>query len=297
MCAILTLVAVKPVAMEQLFSLNDVPPRYEAREAPPPNSIPPQKEVDDFYRFHYASGLDKVLETRWYSTRGLAALKEDSSLLDFVWQCMEQMRSRTDDSESIKACQSLEARLVWQLATMPRSASFSYDANGRVADPLTHEVLLRIDVIEHLLTGQFLLKERMPRPQHRESDYQGDRALYELHRFWHQLGRCTSIRDDASDPQGALQISEALGMMRGDLGMIESRDVLYSLAIARHIGGRLLDFNPPNHVVPQTNDMEDDVKKLQVAQQFIEMEDQKGTTQVIQRICGMAIRSWILQKQ
>ena len=79
--------------------------------------------------------------------------------------------------------------------------------------------------------------------------------------------------------------------------MLENRDVLYSLAVARHIGGRLVEFHPPRPVISQTDDPNDDVKKLAVAQLFISQEDQKGTTQVIQRVCSMAMRSWILQRQ
>ena len=280
--------------MEQLFSLNDVPPRYEKREVPLPNSMPPQKDIDDFYRFHYAPGLDKLLETSWYGTRGLAQLQHNPSLLDFVAHCMDQMRSRTDDVSSTQACQSLEARLVWQLAIMPRSASFAHGANGMMNDQLTLDLLPRIDTLEHLLTGQFLPQARIPPPS---GDYQTDRTRYQQQNFWYQLGRFTAIRDDTSDPASLREINDALGIMRGVLGMVENRDVLYSIAIARHIGGRLPEFHPPRPVLPQTDDPNDDMKKLQVAHHFVETEDQRGTTQVIQRICGMAIRSWILQKR
>lgn len=269
---------VKPVYMEQLFSLNDIPPRYERREAPLPHAMPSQRDIDDFYRLHYAPGLDKLFETTWYLTRGLSHLQKDPLLLDFVAQCMDHMRSRNDDAASTHALQSLEARLVWQLATMPRSAN---PANG----PIGVDLLPRIDTVEHLLTGQFLPQARIPRPQ---ADHQD---------FWSQLGRFTSTRDDMSDPGSQREINDALGVMRGVLAMAENRDVLYSIAIARHIGGKTPEFHPPRPVVPQTDDPNDDVKKLQVAHQFVEIEDQKGTTQVIQRVCGMAIRGWILQKR
>ena len=251
--------------------------------------------MDDFYRFHYAPGLDKLFETTWYTTRGLASLQQDPALVDFVAQCMDQMRSRPDDAASQQARQSNEARLVWQLAVMPRSASLAAGANGVANDQLTYDLLPRIDTIEHLLTGQFLPYAKTP-PQP-TADYHNDRMKYEHQNFWHQLGRVTSMRDDSSDATGLREISDALGVMRGVLGMVENRDVLYSLAVARHIGGRLPDFRPPQPIVPRSNDPNDDVKKLQIAHHFIELEDQKGTTQVIQRVCGMAIRGWILQKQ
>ena len=279
--------------MEQLFALNDVPPRYEMREVPPPSSLPPQKEIDDFIRFHYTSGLDKAFETSWYSTRGLDHFKQDPSLLDFVAQVMDQMRLRTDDIASIHACQSLEARLVWKLATLPRTASLARGPHG--ADQLTSDVLSRIDTIEHLLTGQYLPHGRIPPPP--SPEYRSDHRLFDQLNFWHQLGRFTSIRDDTNDPGRLNEINDALGVMRGILNMTENRDVLYSLAIARHFGGRLPEFQPPRPILARSEDPNDDTKKLQIAVQFVELEDQKGTTQVIQRICGMAIRGWILQKR
>lgn len=272
--------------MEQLFALHDVQPRFERREAPLPNSLPPQKDIDEFYRFHYATGLDKLFETHWYSSRGPACLQKDPSLLDFVAQCMDQIRSRADDLLSTQALQALEARLVWHLAAMPRSASLANSANGTMNDRMTADLLPRIDTMEQLLTGQFLPQSRMVPPPASQPEV-----------FWHELSRFTSIRDDVPDPDSLRDIKDALGIMRGALGMTENRDVLYSIAIARHIGGRSTEFHPPRPVVPQTDDPNDEVKKLQVAYQFVESEDQRGTTQVIQRICGMAIRSWILQKR
>ncbi|KAI7361886.1 hypothetical protein KC336_g21766 [Hortaea werneckii] len=85
--------------------------------------------------------------------------------------------------------------------------------------------------------------------------------------------------------------------MRGILGMLESRDVLYSIAIGRHVGGRMPDFHPARPSIATTNDPADEVNKLKVAHAFVEAEAQKGTTQVIQRVCGMALRGWSLLKE
>lgn len=45
-----------------------------------------------------------------------------------------------------------------------------------------------------------------------------------------------------------------------------------------------------------TNDSNNEINKLKVAHHFVESEDQRGTNQVYQRICGMALRGWALQK-
>lgn len=279
--------------MDQLFSLNDVEPQFQRREAPPPGSSPPQKEIDDYFKYHYGFALDKFFETTWYSSRGLTYLQQDPSLLDFTAQCMERMTSQSDDLASVNACKSLEARLVWKFATMPRSASHANGMNGVASDPVTSDLLPRIDTLECLLTGQFLAESSIPPQQ----SYHNEGLTPNQPTFWHNLGYFASVHDDTSNLENHRNINHTLSILRGLLAAMENRDVIYSIAIARYIGGRLLEFSPPQRVSPQTDDPNDEVKKLQVAHDFVAAEDLKGTNQVIQRFCGMAIRSWMLQRQ
>lgn len=269
------------------------------REAPPPVSQASATEIESFYKFHYASGLDRLFETTWYTERGLNYVKNDALLHDFVAQCAEQFKSRSQaDSSDGKPLRSLEARLVWQLAAMPRFAAST--ANGSGADPAVYELLPRIDAMENLLTGQYLDPSRIPSPPQQpppseSRDSQQANQKYNELFFWHHLARFVAVRDD--NPAALKDVSDALLTLRNVLNMLENRDVLYSMAITRHIGGRMPDFHPQRHLVTSTNDPNDDVNKLKVAQQFVEDEDQRGTTHVIQRMCSMAIRSWMLQKQ
>jgi hypothetical protein len=255
--------------------------------------MPPQREIDEYYKYHYGPGLDRIFETTWYTSRGLNRLQQDPSLLDFTAQCMERMTSQAEDPASVDACRSLEARLVWKLATMPRPPPHSHNLNGVPSDLLTTELLPRIDTLEALLTGHFLPPSQIPIPPSPQSP--ADRETHSRQTFWHHLGRFASIRDDTPGPHH--DIADTLATLRGILGGMENRDVFYSIAIARHIGGRLLEFHPPNRVQASTDDPNDEVKKLQVACDFVAAEDQRGTTQVIQRVCGMAIRGWMLQRQ
>jgi white-opaque regulator 2 len=271
---------VKEVTMDDLFSLNDIPPPYQKRETPAPVSPDMQREIADFYQFHFAVGLNKLLETDWYTIHGLAALQSTPALHDFVSQCVEQFKSQSDTTSTNSQIKSLEARLVWHLATMPRHSSQDL------------ELMARIDTLESLLTGQYLDPSRTP-----PAPMPADESKYNEQAFWHHLGRCTAARDDRPDAAVLQEINSALAAMRGILNMLENRDVLYSVAIGRHIGGRMPDFHPSKHLVASTNDANDDINKLKVAHQFVETEDQRGTTQVIQRICGMAMRGWALQKQ
>jgi hypothetical protein len=285
----------KHISMDQLFCINDVPPRYEVRQAPPSNSPIPQQDVNQFYKFHFAPGLDRLFETSWYSDRGLQYIQHNGTLLDFIMQVMEQMKQRTDDLASIQNMQSLEARLVWQLAVMPRSPSPTQRSNGASNDSLTTELLPRIETLENLLTGQFLPPSEVPPPP--TPDHQSDAQKYNQHLFWNRLGRFTSIRDDTADPASYRDIPDSFNVMRGILSMLENRDVLYSLAIMRHYGGRMADWCPPRPVVPKSDDQQDESKKLQIAHVFLGQQDLKGTTQVVQRICGMGLWGMVLLKR
>ncbi len=285
------MIIVKHITMDDLFRIDDVQPKYEERSSPPPDTRLPDTDVDAFYRFHFQPGLNRLFETDWYSEYGLQYLRHHRTLLDFQMQVMEQFMARDDDVDTNERLASLESRLVWQLAAMPRLAS----PPGVNDDAQKKDLLIRIDIVENLLTGQFLPASRVPPPPAREP--KPDAHTYSQQIFWHHLGRFVSIRDDVADPATQHEVAVALHDMRGILSMLESRDVLYSLAILRHVGGRLKEFQPPKPVHPQTADPGDEVKKLQIAHDFLSQQNLQGTTQVIQRTSGMGLWSMVLQKR
>lgn len=254
---------------------------FEKREVPPPITPATRAEVAEFYGFHFAPGLDRLFETQWYSTQGLSKIQLNPALEDFVAQCADQFKSSADNPAATNQIRSLEARLVWQLAMMPR---WHASDDGLIA---------RVDTLENLLTGQYLDPQKVPPPPRDGMP----EPLFDQLVFWHHLGRFTAARDDRADATAINQISDSLAVMRGILRMLENRDVLYSIAIARHIGGRMPDFHPQRHLVASSNDENDEVNKLKVAHAFVESENGKGTSQVIQRVCSMALRAWVLQKQ
>nr|POE47864.1 hypothetical protein CFP56_01192 [Quercus suber] len=270
--------------MDDLFVLNDIPPQYQQRTLSTHLAPATQQEINDFFTHHYAGGLDRLLETDWYGLNGLVYMNHDPTLQDFVVQCVERFKVRHDDpTNANRPIPSLEARLVWQLACMPR----------RALDPsIPTSLLHRLDIVEHLLTGGFLDARTLAAPPPTAGPKE---QLYEQ-LYWYDLGRFTAARDDGSDTGAQEEIDDTLGRLRGYLGRLENRDVLYSIAIVRHIGGRMPDFHPQKHLVATSNDADDDTNKLKVAQTHVQNEDQRGLTQVIQRICGMAIRGWHLQK-
>lgn len=220
---------VKPVQIDQLFALNDIQPQYQKREVPSPPSPALQQEIANFVRFHYAQGLDHIFETTWYTTHILVHLQQDVQLQDFVAQCISQFKVRVEDAPASRALPSLEARLVWQLARIPRSAA----ERSTVRDPQLQELLPRVDTLEQLITGQFIQASSVPPPPQ-----QGPASpMQDSQMFWHQLGRFVLARDDLADSLN--EVNNALGGLRHMLGKTETRDVLYSIAVARHIGGRM----------------------------------------------------------
>jgi len=288
------------LTIDELFDLNEIPPQLPVRTVPDLLSSEVNKELEDFYNFKYAHALDKLFETSWYTTLGFVTLTADHKLHEFAVQCMEEMRAKPGpygQTAPVTAQASLEARLVWSLAAMPR-VHHLHNTNSTSSNSLTRELLPRLDVVEHLLTGRYLDVARVPPPVVSVAETSAEQDLKSAQQaFWYHLGRFTSLRDDQGDVQTLEDVSRELANMRVILNMLENRDVLYSIAVARHIGGRMPDWSPQTPHLPLSNDPNDDVNKLHVAHGFVQTEDQRGSSQVIQRICSMSLRSWSLQQR
>jgi hypothetical protein len=111
------------LTIDELFDLNDIPPQLPIRGVPDLRSSEVNKQLEDFYNFKYAHALDKLFETSWYTTLGFATLTADHKLHEFAVQCMEEMRAKPasyGQTAPMPTLASLEARLVWSLAAMPR---------------------------------------------------------------------------------------------------------------------------------------------------------------------------------
>jgi hypothetical protein len=288
------------LAIDELFDLNDVPPQLPIRSVPDLLSPEVNKELEDFYTFNYAHALDKLFETSWYSTLGFATLTADHKLHEFAVQCMEEMRNKPGSyghTAPTLSLASLEARLVWSLAAMPR-VHHLHNTNNTSPSLLTRELLPRLDTVEHLLTGRYLDVSRLSPPTTAAVETNGEQEMKSSQQaFWYHLGKFTSLRDDQGDVQTLENVSRELANMRVILNVLENRDVLYSIAVARHIGGRIPGWSPQTPHLLLSNDPNDDANKLDVAYGFVRTEDQRGTSQVIQRICSMSLRAWVLQQR
>lgn len=296
--------------MDDVFNLEGIPPTFPApRDV---NSTPiPQYDVDrvkDFYMQEYAPGLDRFFETVWYTTEGLTHLVSDQDLLHFFVHCIYRFRSPPSEHRGLP---SLEARLIWLLATMPHKttapSSQAIDSLPQPPppksspSPLAMSVLPRLDAIAHLILGTFLPPDRVPPPPTHAPDPKTQPEAYTYYLcdlFWHHLASFLAVRDDDSQaPSSGSEIATQLAGMRNILSMLENRDVIYSMAIARHFGGRMERYETDKVLVGRGNgDQEDPINKLVVAMGFLANEELQGTTQIVQRLCGMSRRGFVLQR-
>ncbi|KAK8156986.1 hypothetical protein BC567DRAFT_36758 [Phyllosticta citribraziliensis] len=279
------------IRIEELFSLQNVPPHALPLN---PGPIPPStvEEIKILFARDYAPAADRCIETTWYSAKGLHRLLADQSAMELFAFFVSQIRV-AQDYENQRRTTSLEAQLIWKLLSLPREAPSAMNGtngtNEHQLDLLQKEAALRVDALEALLTYQVLpfnpIAELIYDPQIVPvKEYEVD--------FWRNLGAFITFRDDSQE--SARHIEATLGQCRNILGMIESRDVIYSMMVARHYGGRFPDL-PDLTTQVYPNEQEDDRAKMAVAKKFLEDESSgKGMSQVIFRLAGMAIRSWSL---
>jgi len=190
---------------------------------------------------------------------------------------------------------SQEARLIWHMLGVCKNSSPVANGTNGVAsansesdDLALKEVRARFDILEALLTNQSLpanplhhisYPSDLPVPKRAELD------------FWGELGNFVIHADNDSPAQNPVDF--ALATMRTVLHAQETRDALYSIAIARRLGNRIGGF--PNSIPPEQNP-ETDLGKLNVAMSFISYECRNGSQQVTARICDMAMLSWTVSR-
>lgn len=210
---------------------------------------------------------------------------------------MEIVKYRTSTAE-MAGIFSQEARLIWHmLEVCKHSPPVANGTNGVASanpeseDLSLREVRARFDILEALLTNQILpanplhqisYPSDVPPPKRAELD------------FWGELGNFVMHADNETLPQSPADY--ALTTMRTVLHAQETRDALYSIAIARRIGNRVGGF--PNSIPPPppNSDQENDLSKLHVAMGFISYESRSGSQQVTARICDMAMLSWTVSR-
>lgn len=287
--------------MDDLLALGGIPaPLPASTYAIPPATL---DEIKKVYLAIYAPAIDKFLETRWFQLRGLSYLLHDARLL--AWYATLLARVGMVPSvphyfQIMAATHSLEASVIWATMCLCRPvASTSNLSNGQKnsldAGDGVYDAVKRLEIFEHLVLSQYLTSEpAINNESTRNGTVFNEQLKFREREFWRLMHKFLTIRDD--EAASAKDIDDTLGSCRHLLDSRENRDVIYSIAIARHIGQRMAEF-PDNLQQPASNDEQDARARLFVAKKFIEDEATgKGTNQVIQRLCGMAMRSWSLRR-
>lgn len=288
--------------IEELLALHGVspPPITNVPKPIPPASLDELKEI---YLRVYAPALDKFFETRWFQLRGLNHLLNDSKLCEQMWTLIQRYAVDTRHPAyfaATAATHSLEATVIWGMMSLARRiANAPNPTNGQVnyleANDGVQDAAKRFEIFENLVLGQYLevKPEPVPETSRNGTVFEEQQKGRELD-FWRYIHTFLTLRDDEASAAG--EIDATLANCRVVLDSRENRDVIYSIVIARHLGQRIAEF-PQNLPKPASNEENSELNKLFVAKEFIEAEAQgKGTNQVIQRVCGMAVRSWSMPK-
>ena len=259
-----------------------------------------KEEIQKIYKMAYASGMDKFFETRWFSERAISQLMENSVLCDQFAMLTQRFAMNPHDPAypvQLQVTQSLEAMVVWSMLGLCRKVANTKDAAGNVNEDDVKEGVLeaakRLEIFQALILGKYMSPESAPKGPETTQNGTGLEGQMKSrgYEFWHLVHRFLIRREDSGESP---QVEEVLSSCRSLLESREPRDVIYSIMVARHYGPQVPGF--PNHMKqPKTSDEINIDSKLAVAKKLLEDEaGGRGTNQVVQRLCGMAVRSWSL---
>ncbi|KAL8950304.1 MAG: hypothetical protein Q9222_003648 [Ikaeria aurantiellina] len=288
----------RPPRMDELIASETDP-----HSAPPTVQSLPQASYEDVtlcYQRVYGPQIDKFLETQWFSTRALEYVLKDARLCERFASLVSRFNvdpSSPTYHQMLAATKSLEASVIWSIMNTARRVAnldqSSSQGNPEDANAGVLDAAKRVEILESLLLGEHLDSEA---PAAAESARNGTAFQAQLSQrereFWRLLHRFLTIHDD--EASASHELDEILSNTRNLLDNKENRDVLYSIAIVRLHGGRENLDNLPqqNHSASHVPD-----KGIKIAKDFLEGQATgKGTTQVVQRLCGMAIKSWTLPR-
>lgn len=274
--------------VEQLLDLGGARPPRDQEASSSPTLL---EEIKHLYYSIYAPGLEGFLESKWYSVKGVGLLLANTDLLNSFGNLLQQFgKTAQNDQDEVLYTSSVEARVVWALATLVHGAAAlelkntrDYKAVPSGDDPV--EAHHRLNVFETLVTGRVAATNPLTQPIPGSTDHHRLREL----EFWHSLGKFVTL--DYEDDSAAKAVDDCLATLRNLLDGRENRDVLYSIAVARGLGHRVSEYTELTQ--PLHLDESDIKSKLLVAKKFVSDEaGGAGTTNVIRRLCDLAARSW-----
>ncbi|KAF3766730.1 hypothetical protein M406DRAFT_254593 [Cryphonectria parasitica EP155] len=260
--------------------------------APPEtNLMPTPQSVEELTRIYYeiyAPGLCHFFESRWFNfkTEGhnpVSILLHNRPLISLLGSFLVSLHTVNADPVHTAFCSHIETRVVWALTKLAYTTQLG--ANTPRDDPLpddnASEARNRVCVVETLLEGEDLTTNPLLPPP-RNADPQR-RKEYD---FWYSLAESLRLPDRADRHQ-------LLQRMRMLLDGRENRDLLYSLAIIRHLAPEYetgWEDRVPDHL-----NEKDPLNQLHVAIQFVKAESSPtgGTTNVVRHFAHLAIKALI----
>ncbi|KAK2873248.1 hypothetical protein FQN49_002482 [Arthroderma sp. PD_2] len=255
------------------------------------------EEVKMLYKI-YAQGMDRMLECNWYDANGLPHLLANSRLLSLYSSLLDGFTDpNIHDAPVISRMESFESHVIWESFALCRTARAQEQPNGNdsanSSDPQLTYAVKRLSLLEALLTGTVLENNPVARHNYPEDDPSvtasglNNQIKNRQLQFWESMGDYLSIPD--SDPDAGGKRERTLFAARAFLDMIESRDVVYSIAVVRNIS----KFQPRKFKLSAASDEKDPAAKLYVACRFLEDEVRgKATSQVSRRISQLAVKYW-----
>jgi hypothetical protein len=246
--------------------------------------------IHKIYNTSFVAGLDKLLETSWFSDDGYMTLVSDRSLLAQFEHYVAAVASSSSFTNQ-------EARLVWALLCMCRRRLHGgIVSEFTIGPPITNEkgdtfdgdevAEKRLNIVEALITGHPLASNPLAATAEVPPDSSPPTLAHQLKTreqdFWLQVGEFVST----SDPT---KVERILSKARKRLDNFENRDVIYSIMLMRHIGEKW-----HNKQIQDAGD-EVDKKDWLAAKGFLESEaGGQAMNIVMRRFCSMALRAWSL---
>lgn len=251
-------------------------------------------EITRVYHEMYAAALASFFETTWYYfvENGKMSFPRDARLMEHMASFLKILEAvKANDHTQMAYSGILETRIVWELARTVYQTPERSNGAMRMSLPQegdSAEARSRLQVVEALLCGEYLTSNPLSPPV-TDSDVQRSRQFD----FWYSLADFVRHRDGPDSPQAAKAREDVLSRMRHLLDGRENRDVLYSIAVVRHLAP---NFEPGyGNSIPQHLDETDPKNRLAVASKFIMDESQVtgGTTNVVRRFSDIASRAFV----
>jgi hypothetical protein len=246
--------------------------------------------IHKIYNISFVAGLDKLLETSWFSDDGYMTLASDRSLLTQFEHYVAAVATSSSFTNQ-------ETRLVWALLCMCRRRLHGgVVSEFTIGPPITNEkgdtfdgdeiAEKRLNIVEALITGHRLASNPLAATAEAPPNPSPPTLTHQLKTreqdFWLQVGEFVSTSDSA-------KLERILSKARKRLDNFENRDVIYSIMLMRHIGEKWHN----KHIQDAGDDL--DKKDWLAAKGFLENEaGGQAMNIVMRRFCSMALRAWSL---